>query len=130
MNVAQVKQSIYPSHHVREVYDVEEVKPKKKKMNFFDRWFAKKSKEAWDNVLLESRRETVTSSVGPIGSSNFNLAAEGLNVTIYGATGGQIVEFRRYDNKRDRNDSKVYVIPTEQNFVESFSKIVSMEMIR
>jgi hypothetical protein len=111
-------------------YTLTDYQEQPKKMNFIERWFAKKSKEAWDNAALDRSRVNVTSSVEPIGSSNFNLAAEGLNITIYGATGGQIVEFRRYDNKRDRNESKVYVIPTEQNFVESFSKIVSMEMIR
>ena len=107
-------------------YPLTDYQEQPKKMNFFDRWFAKKAKEAWDNTVLESRRGPVET----IGSNSFNIAAEGLNVTIYGATGGQVVEFRRYDNKRDRNDSKVYVIPTEQNFVESFSKIVSMEMMR
>ena len=115
-------QAEYASDVKQEVVEV-----KSKKMNFINRWFARKTKEAWDNVLLESRR----GPVGPVSPTNsFNIAAEGLNVTIYGATGGQIVEFRRYDNKRDRNDSKVYVIPTEQNFVESFSTIVSMEMMR
>lgn len=127
MNVVKTSVSRYPSHHAQEVYDVEEVQPKK--MNFIDRWFARKAKEAWDKMVSDSRR----GPPGPVGyaaAGNFNISADGLNVTIYGATGGQIVEFRRYDIKRDRNESKVYVIPSEQNFVESFSKIVSMEMMR
>jgi hypothetical protein len=123
MNSVQAKQSIYTS----DAQYVEEVQPKK--LNFVDRWFNKKTKEAWDRVVSDSRRGPV-GPVGYTGGNNFNISAEGLNVTIYGATGGQIVEFRKYDIKRDRNDSKVYVIPTEQNFIESFSKIVSMEMMR
>jgi hypothetical protein len=126
MNVVKTSVSRYPS----DVQDVQEVQPKK--MNFIDRWFDKKAKEAWNRVVVDSRRGPLGPS-GPVGyaaTGNFNISADGLNVTIYGATGGQIVEFRRYDIKRDRNESKVYVIPTEQNFIESFSKIVSMEMIR
>lgn len=109
--------------------EVSEVKPKKR--NFIDRWFEKKSKEAWDNVLLESRR----GPAGPPGpkslsTNEFDFTLDGVNIRVYGATGGQIVEFRKYDKHGDRNNTKLYVIPTEQNFVESFSKIVSMEMIR
>jgi len=129
MSIAQQSEvSVYKSTY--DDQDVQEVKPMK--LNFIDRWFTKKAKEAWDRVMSDSRRGPIGSSgpKGPPSMNSFNISAEGLNVTIYGATGGQIVEFRKYDNKRDRNESKVYVIPTEQNFVESFSKIVSMEMMR
>jgi len=126
MNIVQAEQSIYQS----DAQYVEEVKPKK--MNFIDRWFTKKAKEAWDKVVVDSRRGPMGPSgpKGPPSMNDFNISADGLNVTIYGATGGQIVEFRKYNNKIDRNESKVYVIPTEHNFIESFSKIVSMEMMR
>jgi hypothetical protein len=129
MSIAQQSEvSVYKSTY--DDQDVQEVKPMK--LNFIDRWFNKKAKKAVDRVMSDSRRGPIGPSgpKGPPSMNSFNISAEGLNVTIYGATGGQIVEFRKYNNKIDRNESKVYVIPTEQNFVESFSKIVSMEMIR
>jgi hypothetical protein len=58
------------------------------------------------------------------------LYSEGLSVRVYSATGGTVVEFRRYDNHKDKQHNKLYVISSEQNFSEQFSKIVSMEMIR
>ena len=120
--------SVYTSKY--DDQDVQEVKPMK--LNFIDRWFTKKAKKALDRVVSDSRRGPTGPSgpKGPSSMNSFNISAEGLNVTIYGATGGQIIEFRKYNNKIDRNESKVYVIPTEQNFIESFSKIVSMEMMR
>ena len=58
------------------------------------------------------------------------LHSDGMNITVYGATGGHVVEFRRYDRVKDRSDHKMYVIPSGEEFSEKFSKIVSMEMMR
>jgi hypothetical protein len=53
-----------------------------------------------------------------------------MNIRLFNATGGIIVEFRRYDRLKDRSENKMYVIPAEQNFSEQFAKIVNMEMLR
>lgn len=55
---------------------------------------------------------------------------EGMNVNVWSATGGHIVEFRKYDEYKDRNSSKMYIISADQNFSESLTKIITMEMMR
>lgn len=98
-----------------------------KKMNFLQRWFDKKVREAWDrsqSVPANPVKLTQLIDEPSIGS------IEGLTIRLYGATGGNIVEFRKYDRNKDRTDCRLYVINAEQNFSEELAKIVSLEMLR
>lgn len=56
--------------------------------------------------------------------------SDGMNIQLFNATGGTIVQFRRYDRLKDRSDNRLYIISADENFSEKFAKIVSMEMIR
>lgn len=96
--------------------------PEEKKMGWFTRWFDRKCRESWERSRSTDRPIAVVEDT--------SINADGMNIRIFGATGGTIVEFRRYDRGKDRHDNKMYVIPTEQNFNEQFAKIVSMEMMR
>jgi hypothetical protein len=49
---------------------------------------------------------------------------------IYGANGGKIVETSRYNEKRDNESVRRYVIDENADLAESLSKIVTMEYLR
>jgi hypothetical protein len=49
---------------------------------------------------------------------------------VYGANGGRIVETSRYDEKRDTEGIRRYVISDEADLAESLSKIVTVEYMR
>ncbi len=49
---------------------------------------------------------------------------------VYGANGGKIVEASRYDDKRDNEVIKLYIIEETADFTESLSRIVTMEYLR
>jgi hypothetical protein len=53
-----------------------------------------------------------------------------LNFKVYSAVGGKIVEFRRYDRQRDRNDHQTYIITNDQDFGERIAKIATMENLK
>lgn len=53
-----------------------------------------------------------------------------LNFKVYSAVGGKVVEFRRYDRQRDRNDTTTYIITNDQDFGERISKIATMEKLK
>ena len=90
-------------------------------MKWFDKWFANKYRQAWN----DDRPSIV--SVNEIDSGP---SSDGMNIRVWSATGGHIVEFRKYDIQKDRNDNKMYIIPADQNFSESLTKIISLEMLR
>ena len=96
-----------------------------KKMNFLQRWFDRMCREAWERA-----QNTSANPVRIMHIDEPHINVDGMSIRLSGATGGHIVEFCKYDKHKDRNDRKLYVIPTEKNFTESFSKIVGMEMMR
>jgi hypothetical protein len=49
---------------------------------------------------------------------------------VYGANGGRIVETSRYDEKRDTEGIRRYVIGEEADLADSLAKIVTMEYLR
>ena len=53
-----------------------------------------------------------------------------LNFRVFSAVGGQVVEFRRYDRKTDRNDTTTYIVTKDQDFGDKISKIANMEMLK
>jgi hypothetical protein len=53
-----------------------------------------------------------------------------LNFRVFGAVGGQVVEFRRYDRKTDRSDTTTYIITKDQDFGEKIAKISNLEMLK
>jgi hypothetical protein len=97
-----------------------------KKINFLQRWFDRMCRESWERAQHNPVRPV---SVGETAFNSDGLS-NGLNIQLYGAVGGQIVEFRKYDRLKDHNHVKLYIINSEQNFSEELAKIVSLEMLR
>jgi hypothetical protein len=92
-------------------------------MKWFDKWFAKKCRQAWNE-------DQPCPSPISINEINNGPSCDGMNIRVWGATGGHIVEFRKYDIQKDRNDNRMYIISTDKDFSESLTKIISMEMLR
>lgn len=101
-------------------------KKETKKMNFLTRWFDRMCRESWERAQDMPSNPVRITSVDEPGINSI----DGLSIRLYGATGGQIVEFRKYNRHKDHTDVKLYVINAEQNFSEELSKIVSLEMLR
>lgn len=99
-----------------------------KKVGWFTRWFDRKCREAWTRANQEE--VAGTSGLRLVATHDHSIDAEGMTIRLFNATGGTIVEFRRYDRVKDRSDNKMYVIPAGEEFGEKFAKIVSMEMMR
>ena len=53
-----------------------------------------------------------------------------MNLQIHTASGGYILEFSRYDRKRDEHDRNLHIITEEQNLGEAIAQIITVEMLR
>jgi hypothetical protein len=49
---------------------------------------------------------------------------------VYGANGGKIIEAARYDEKRDTEGIRRYVISEDADLADSLAKIVTLEYMR
>ena len=52
------------------------------------------------------------------------------NFTIYGANGGHIVEVLRYDEKKDRESARRYVITGDSDIGQEIGKIIMLEGLK
>ena len=96
-------------------------------MKWFDKWFAKKCRHAWEGREDEPVGVSLSSVTKVRGNS---LEANGMNFSVYKANGGYVVEYRQYDRQRDRSDNKLHIVHEEQNLGEELGKIISFEALR
>lgn len=100
-------------------------------MKWFDRWFARKWRWAYDT---RDEIELVTlsgaKSARPVPQDIADDWEDGLRISIKKMIGGSVVSFRTYDRRTDRSESRHYIITDEQDFTTELGKIITMESMR
>ena len=95
-------------------------------MNWLKKKVIKWVREDWDAVTKESGVAIRSRDVEPQMCDDYPI----LNFRVFSAVGGQVVEFRRYDRKTDRNDTSTYIIHKDDDFGEKISKIANLELLK
>ena len=101
-------------------------------MKWFNKWFANKCRQAWEdahNLPDESKVAVPVAKMGRGISTSIN-DDDGLNIQVRAAIGGKIVSFRHYDQKTDRNYWKTYIIPEDLDFERELGKMITLESMR
>jgi hypothetical protein len=118
-------------------------------MKWFDDWFAKKSKEAWENnhqfsTLLKERDHEMQKAYA-MGQainkmpSSLTLApspnTQSINFQIYPATGGHVVEVHFVETNSYLVNGNVpqkslHIIPSTEDLGIAISKIITLEMLK
>jgi hypothetical protein len=106
-------------------------------MKWFDRWFYKQAKKAWE---MKDHYEESERGIGIL-ERNMKMGtalvergrSEGedrISFELSTAVGGRILNVRRYDERKDRHDSQTYVIPNGEDVGERVAKILNLELIK
>ena len=99
-------------------------------MRWFDKWFAKQAKKAWEAERNNNERNYVGDTIKPGRSGNDNrIDASGINMKLHVANGGYIVEFQRWDNVKDRHFNELHVINDSENLGERLSEVIVQYII-
>ncbi len=108
-------------------------------MKWFDQWFYKKAKQAWDNkdryeeevyinkVKAQRGLQLGTAMAIERGSPE---GQDRISFELSTAVGGRILNVRRYDDRKDRHDSQTYVIPNGEDVGERVAKIINLELFK
>ena len=59
-----------------------------------------------------------------------SLDSRGMSFTIHQASGGYVLEYSAYDDKTDRHNHNLHIIPSEQDLGQGIAHIITLEMVR
>jgi len=115
-------------------------------MKWFDNWFAKKCKEAWesaqneekeaDNSPLVPRIRGSQSSRNRVGLAtassvdNTELQSRSTTFKMYQANGGTVIELRHFDEARENWESSLHVIPSGEDMGKAIEHIITYEALK
>ena len=94
-------------------------KQKKMKLTF---------KQKLRNWLMDTNNEEDYPEVVTDPSPGFD--TDPLRLNVYKASGGFVVETRKYDRRKDENNTSMNIITDDKDLGEELGKIVTMEILR
>lgn len=99
-------------------------------MNWFFRWFQTRlNRMNYEENAVECESSRASDLIG--GGFRERIGAENsLQFTVHMASGGYVLEYHNYDEKRDRTERRLYVIHEGEDLGESLSKIITLELLR
>jgi hypothetical protein len=107
---------------------------KAKKPGFFKRWLLNsvieaitREKDIDRDIMVSTKNRVGGLQVGP---PNIDQPERAIQFTVYNASGGRVVETRRYDRQKDRHSTGLYVITSDQDFGREIDKIITMEALK
>ena len=87
-------------------------------------------KEQFLNWLFEEKAEADDYSNHSVSVDESKLHSEGMRLQIYSASGGFVIETRKYDRRKDENITSMYVITEEMDLGNEIGKILTMESLK
>ena len=103
-------------------------------MKWFDRWFQRQCRKAWDSAqgLDPFEEATQAAKTSPqVVESRHRLNRDGMRFQIHRAIGGYVVEY--YDHTKQPGfdyTNQLQIIPDDADLGQEISKIIMMETLK
>jgi hypothetical protein len=112
-------------------------------MKWFDKWFLKKSRWAWDasqekdyddgpNLVMTGAKNKAHRglAISSRERESSELESRSTSFNLYSANGGHVVELRHYDEKSDRIKNSLHIVPHEKDLGEALNHIITYEALK
>ena len=102
-------------------------------MKWFDRWFARKCRWAWENRDMADVPQIGVPATNKLRGQAIEVEeswADGLRINLKKVVGGYVVSFRTYDRIKDRSDERHYIITDAEDFERELGKMITLESMR
>jgi Tfp pilus assembly protein FimV len=87
-------------------------------------------KQKFKDWLFDDRPEQANSDIR-IDEDSIQLSRDrSLKFEVHNASGGRVVQTRRYDSQKDRHFENLYIITNDQEFGREIDKIITMEFLK
>ena len=97
----------------------------------FIRWITRNEEDEKMEVAMSSNAVSKRKSAMIQTTSNNNIedGNQGMNFTVYHATGGKIIQIRTYDSRTDRTSSELYIVTDKEDLGEELAQIITRESL-
>ena len=101
-------------------------------MKWFDNWFAKKVEESWNRsrAIPSTLKDRDTIAFTEDRPNHLGSSRHRMNFTVYRANGGTIVEYNRYDERKDQHHCDLHIVQESENLGEALAKIITFESLK
>ena len=101
-------------------------------MKWLDNWILKRAKRIRqrDETVKSVNRIEASLSVGNDDRSSIGASKHRMNFTVYRANGGMMVEYNRYDDRKDQHHCELHIIHPDQDLGEALGKIITFESLK
>ena len=111
---------------VEERYAADVQQPKRKRQG----WIKRLLSRSRDDEGTDMSNLIMSSTAISRSETSIDQPERAVQFTVYNANGGRVVETRRYDRQKDRNQTGLYIITSDQDFGHEIDKIITMEALR
>jgi len=99
----------------------------------FIRWITRNEEDEKMEVAMSSnavsKRRSAMIQTTSINNNNIEDGNQGMNFTVYKATGGKIIQIRTYDQRTDRSSSELYIVTDKEDLGEELAQIITRESL-
>jgi hypothetical protein len=103
-------------------------------MKWFDKWVLQRAKRirSREQTLYEvdSLSHSITSGVKSSDSTNIGTSRHRMSFVVYRANGGMMVEYNRYDERKDQHQCELHIVHPDQDLGDALAKIVTFESLK
>ena len=101
-------------------------------MKWLDNWILKRAKRIRQRNETGAGISRIESSVGIINDDRVSIGSSKhrMNFIVYRANGGMMVEYNRYDDRKDQHYCELHIIHPDEDLGAALGKIVTFESLK
>jgi hypothetical protein len=103
-------------------------------MKWLDNWILRRAKRirSREEIMyqVDSLSHSITSGVKSSDSANIGTSRHRMSFVVYRANGGMMVEYNRYDERKDQHQCELHIVHPDQDLGDALAKIVTFESLK
>ena len=101
-------------------------------MKWLDNWILKRAKRIRQRNETGAAINRLESSVGIVNDDRPSIGSNKhrMNFTVYRANGGMMVEYNRYDDRKDHHYCELHIVHPDEDLGAALGKIVTFESLK
>jgi len=101
-------------------------------MKWLDNWILRRAKRIRQRgeTMVSIDREQTSIGISMKEASSIGASRHRMNFVVYRANGGMMVEYTRYDERKDQHLCELHIVHPDEDLGAALSKIVTFESLK